>query len=258
MKRIAKCYGYGRHSTDKQELTQEAQEYRTKDYFHRNLRDRGVEWAGFYYDEAKTGSKPFSERPFGRTVFSIAQPGDHIVVAKLDRSFRSVQDGISVMEQLAGRGVIFHSLDLLIDTSTPLGKFFRNVLLSVAELERGFTSERVKEIVALRKREGKPYGKSCPVGWKIMGSRPDRYYRVDDNERMLVDRMQQCRSRGMSYEDIALWQMHLKDVQIKRIFPTRQQVKWALNARRANYPKIAGYREFNRLVKSGEIALRFA
>jgi DNA invertase Pin-like site-specific DNA recombinase len=259
MKRASapRCMGYGRHSTNKQALTREVQEFRCYDYWERNLKPRDVEWGGFYYDKATTGASAFSERPQGRLLFVGAVPGDHVVVAKLDRSFRSLRDGLSVMDQFHARGVIFHSLDLMIDTSTPLGKFFRTVVLAVAELERDFTSERVKDTISLRKREGRPYGKGCPVGWKVIGRKPHRSYRVDQDERILVDAMAQCRVGGMSYDDIALWCMRQKvSPGAKRPFPTRDQVKWAIMARAAGYPKIAGYKRFIQMVRSGEIALR--
>jgi hypothetical protein len=35
------CYAYGRHSTNKQELSQEVQELRTREYWERHLKDRG-------------------------------------------------------------------------------------------------------------------------------------------------------------------------------------------------------------------------
>lgn len=249
------CYGYGRHSTNKQELTQEVQEFRTYEYWERNLKPRGVEWGGFYYDAATSAKIPFSERQSGRVLFATVQPGDHVVVSKLDRPFRSLRDGIVSMEVFAARSVAFHSLDLLIDTSTPLGRFFRTILLAVAELEREFVSERVKETIALRKREGKPHGKGCPIGWKIMGQKPNRYYRVDEAERRLVDAMSYARKKGLSYDDIALWCMSQKTHPNKRAFTTRDIVKWAIRARRAGYPKATNYKEFHRMVKSGEITL---
>lgn len=258
MKNTPICYGYGRHSTNKQELTEEVQRYRCKDYFDRNLADRGYQWGGFFYDKATQGKVPFSERTQGRLVFTMARPGDALVVSKLDRSFRSLRDGIDVMEQLAARNVSFHSLDLLIDTTTPLGKFFRTILLAVAELERDFTSERVTETIAMRKREGLPHCRFAPVGWKIVGRKPHKEYRVDDEERRMVQAMAAGRTAGMSYEALAYWSVTQKQYPCKRTFPSREQVRWALNARLAGYPKVTNYKEFNRLVKSGEITLRKA
>jgi len=254
MSRTPTCYGYGRHSTNKQELTREVQEFRTHDYWERNLQHKGVVWGGFQYDKATSAKTPFTEREHGLQVYTLAQPGDHIVVSKMDRAFRSLRDGINSMDMFAAKGVTFHSLDLLVDTSTPLGRFFRSVLLAVAELEREFVSERVKETIALRKREGRPHSQSCPVGWKIVGQKPNRLYRADMEERGLVDHMQAMRSAGEAYDSIALWGMK-NSMPSKRQFTTRDLVKWALRARRAGYPKITNYKEFHRMVKSGEITL---
>lgn len=255
MSASAICYGYGRHSTKKQELTKEVQEFRTHEYWERILKPRGVEWGGFFYDAATSAKKPMSEREHGRVLFATAKPGDHIVISKLDRAFRSLRDGIISIENLSTRGVSFHSLDLQIDTSTPLGRFFRTILLAVAELEREFTSERVKETIELRKREGRPHSKACPVGWKIVGEKPNRYYRVDPAERRLVEIMAEGRKDGLSYDQLALWNMSQTLLDTKRVFSTRDLVKWALNARLAGYPKVTNYKEFHRLVRSGKIAL---
>jgi DNA invertase Pin-like site-specific DNA recombinase len=254
--RQAICYGYGRHSTNKQELTREVQEFRTYDHWERNLKDKGIVWGGFFYDPATSARIPFSERQHGRILHAVAQPGDHILVTKLDRPFRSLRDGIVSMEQWSDRGVIFHSLDLQVDTSTPLGKFFRTILLAVAELEREFTRERTRETVELRKRAGQPYSTGCPVGWRIVGEAPHRRYRTDEDERALVDEMARLRDDGASYDDLALWSMKQQSLPCKRTFPTRGQTKWAINARRAGYPKIANYKVFNRMVSRGEIKVR--
>lgn len=248
------CYGYGRHSTNKQELTREVQEFRTHEYWDRNLRPQGVAWGGFFYDAATSAKVPFSERAQGRSLCAILRGGDHVVVSKLDRPFRSLRDGIASMDMFHQRNVAFHSLDLLIDTSTPLGRFFRTILLAVAELEREFVSERVKETIALRRREGKPHGQGCPIGWAIKGKRPNRVYRVDEQERRLVAEMARLRKAGMSYDSIALWSMggHWPN---KRTFSTRDLVKWAIHARRAGYPKVTNYKVFHKMVASGEITL---
>jgi DNA invertase Pin-like site-specific DNA recombinase len=249
------CYGYGRHSTNKQELTQEVQEFRTHEYWERSLKPKGVAWGGFYYDKATSAKVPLTERPHGREVFVLAQPGDHIVVSKMDRAFRSLRDGIVSMDMFAAKGVAFHSLDLQVDTSTPLGRFFRSVLLAVAELEREFTSERVKETIALRKREGRPHGRSCPIGWRITGQKPNRQYRVDPSERALCDILAAKRAAGMSMEALAIYCLSQTDVACKRRFPTRDAVHWALLARAAGYPKITNYKEFRKAVSLGDVVL---
>lgn len=252
------CYAYGRHSTGKQALTREVQEHKCRDYWERNLRDRGVQWGGFFYDPATSARTPFSERAQGRMVHALAQPGDHIVVSKLDRPFRSLRDGITHMEQWEQRKVVFHSMDLAVDTTTPLGRFFRTILLAVAELEREFARERTSEVIQERRRQGVPHGNACPMGWKIVGKGKNRRYRVDEEERALCDELARRRRAGASLEDLAYWSFHQKTFPAKRTLPSRDQVKWALNARRAGYPLVVGYKKLNQMVRSGEIAFRSA
>lgn len=250
------CYGYGRHSTNKQDLTREVQEFRTQEYWQNNLQSRGVIWGGFFYDAATSARTPFSERPSGRMLHAIARPGDHIVVTKLDRPFRSLRDGVTSMEQWDARKVHFHSLDLQVDTTTAMGRFFRSIVLAVAELEREFARERTMETITLRRKQGVPFSRGCPVGWRTVGERPHRTYKTDEAERSLVDVMHGMYEDGDSFEEIALWSTRQKVVPTaKRSFPTPDQARWAIHARLAGYPKITGYKAFNRMVKSGQIAL---
>lgn len=247
------CYGYGRHSTNKQEMTQEAQEFRVKEYWERNLRPKGIAWGGFFYDAATSARVPFSERDGGRIVHATVQPTDHIVVAKLDRPFRSLRDGLVSIDQWTDRGVHFHSLDLQVDTSTPMGRFFRSILLAVAELEREFAAERTRETRLARQRQGLPHSRGIPLGWKVVGKGADRRYKVDPDERALVDVMDAMRDQGYSHDDIALWSMRQKIYPNKRVFPNRWQVRAALNAKALQYPKVTNYKRINRMARGEKV-----
>ena len=239
------CYGYGRHSTAKQEFTRAAQRAKVKDYWRRNLQRKGVRWGGFYYDKAVQGSVEFSEREQGRQVYALARPGDHVVVSRLDRPFRSVADGVKVIQSLSDRKVRFHSLDLLVDSGTPMGRFFVTILLAVAELERAFASERTSEIIAYRKKHGLPTGHRPPLGWKIVGSparnngdkRSTRRYVVDEQERELCEMIYELRKQGMSLEKIALWLMRQEQYPNKRRLDNYKAVEWAIAAKELGFPK---------------------
>lgn len=247
------CYGYGRHSTRKQGLTRAAQEQKTLEHWRQALREEGIAWGGFHYDEATSAGKPFSEREKGRMLYASAQRGDCIVVSKLDRLFRRLIDGVMTIEQLEQRGVRVIALDFPIDATNAIGKLIRNLLLSMAELERDLASERTEAVIEMRKAKGLPYSKGCPVGWKVCGEAPARYFRIDEEERRFVSRMTELREVGWSYDDIALWTM--KQGKVKRTFPTRDQAKWAIDAKAAGYPKISGYKAFRKMLRSGEIRL---
>jgi len=106
-----------------QGLTQEVQEKQLRAYYEAVLQSEGVLWGGFFYDKATSGGTPLTEREEGRRLWALAQPGDHVGWSKLDRAFRSVRDGAHQMHLFKQRGVHTHSIDLRIDTSTPMGQF---------------------------------------------------------------------------------------------------------------------------------------
>jgi hypothetical protein len=72
------CYGYGRHSTGKQAMTGEVQDFKCHDYWQQNLQHKGIQWGGFYYDPATSSCTPFSEREQGRVLHAVAALGEHI------------------------------------------------------------------------------------------------------------------------------------------------------------------------------------
>lgn len=201
---MAMFWAYGRHSTDKQSLTEESQREQLENYWKLHLKPKGVEWGGFLYDAAKSGSIPLTERPKGKELWVLAQPGDHVAWAKLDRAFRSVTDGSATMNLLKAKGIIVHSIDLNLDTSTPMGAFIFHVLLAFAELERCHASTRTSEAMAIRKSNGLAYCGMTPIGWKI---RPDAYGSTvvpDLDERAFVAQLHESWKGGETVEKIVL------------------------------------------------------
>lgn len=243
------CYAYGRHSTVKQEYTKRAQWEKLKQYWRANLKRKGVRWGGFFYDKAVSGATEFSERPRGREVYAVARPGDYIIVSRLDRPFRSVADGVRIIQALQDRKVTFLSLDLPISSEGLMGKFFFTILLAVAELERGFASERTKEVNAMRRKLGLPAGVHCPMGWKIVGRkayeghRSTRRYMIDPAERVLAEVIRDKYRGGMAIDQIALWLWRQKEYPNKRPLDNHRAVLWAVAAHEMEYPKVASGKE---------------
>ena len=248
------AFAYGRHSTKKQSLTRKTQLSLCRRYYQNNLKHKGVRWHDFYYDAAVQGSKPFSERQYGRQVYAGLRPGDHFIISKLDRGFRSVVDGSATLDALANRGVVIHVCDLNVDTSTTMGRFFLNILLCVGQLEREFASERTAETIAYRKSRGLPYCYSAPIGWRITGKKPNRRYRIDATERRLCDELQRLKDDGWSQEDIADWCRRQNKFRNKRRFTDRTSVRQALLAREWGYPKLLNGKVMRKLAASGQIA----
>ena len=70
--------------------------------------------------------------------------GDTLVVWKLDRLGRSLYELIGLLDDLAAKGVAFHSLTESIDTTTPTGRAMWQMVGILAELERSLIKERTK------------------------------------------------------------------------------------------------------------------
>lgn len=103
--------------------------------------------------------KNVSGRPVFSALIKSLTEGDVLVVSKLDRFARSVEDAVSVASDLMSRGVRLVVLDLDMDFSSPIGKLVFSVLASVAEFERNMISSRTKDGLAAAKRQGVALGR---------------------------------------------------------------------------------------------------
>jgi DNA invertase Pin-like site-specific DNA recombinase len=101
-----------------------------------------------------------AHRPELRAALEYVREGDALVVWKLDRFGRSLQELIELVGDLKERGVEFVSLRESIDTTTPGGKLVFHVFGAVAEFERDLVLERtVAGLEAARargRRGGRP------------------------------------------------------------------------------------------------------
>lgn len=87
-----------------------------------------------------------------------------VLVHKLDRIGRSLQHLISLFAEFKNRGVEFISLTQNINTETPEGKMFWQLLGVFSEYERELIVARTKAGLERAKRQGKKLGR--PVGKK--------------------------------------------------------------------------------------------
>lgn len=250
---MSKAILYGRHSTDKQDLTHDVQHQMCMQYYDRELKAKGVAFGGWYYDPAVSSSIFMGERDVGRVVIASLQPGDHLVVAKISRSFRSLQDGTNTIAQLELRGVTIHAVDLPLDSRKASGRLVRNVNMVVDQYVREIASESQREIIAYRKSMGLPFSKGVPVGWLVVGEKPHRVFRVDYEERALCDRIAERYARGWTLERLAYWCSWQKEFPNKRVFSNRWMIRHCLHARAKGYPKIASYKVLRRMIRLGEI-----
>ena len=134
---------------------------------------REIEAAGFAIQpqravaETISGSLQASARPAFAKLLERLEPGDVLVVTKLDRLGRNAIDVRQTVEQLAGRGVRVHCLALGgVDLTAPAGKMTMQVVAAVAEFERDLLVERTQAGLARAKGEGKKLGRPARLSEK--------------------------------------------------------------------------------------------
>lgn len=114
--------GYARTSTVEQLAGLEAQE--------RDLKSAGAD-------------KLFSERVSSvakrvqlDAAIDYCREGDVLVVTRLDRLARSVEDLVRITRTLDDKRVTLRVLNMQLDTATPTGKLMLNLIGSIAQFER--------------------------------------------------------------------------------------------------------------------------
>jgi len=113
--------GYARVSTDEQDLTAQRDA----------LEALGVGTSRIYVDHGLTGTN--RERPGLREAMAACRDGDTLVVTKLDRLARSLQDARAILEELTDRQVKLSLGGSVHDPTDPVGRLLFNVLAMVAE-----------------------------------------------------------------------------------------------------------------------------
>lgn len=109
------------------------------------------------YEEKVSGST--IKRPQLQEALKFLKKGDVLVVWKLDRLGRSLQDLIRIVQDLKDRGVGFRSLTEGIDTINPGGMLIFHIFGSLAQFERELIRERTLAGLEAAKKQGRKGGR---------------------------------------------------------------------------------------------------
>jgi DNA invertase Pin-like site-specific DNA recombinase len=89
------------------------------------------------------------------------EPGDVLVVTRLDRLARSTRDLLNILDAVAESGAKFRSLaDAWADTSSPHGELMVTILAGLATFERHLIKARTDEGRKRAKAEGVKFGRT--------------------------------------------------------------------------------------------------
>ena len=94
------------------------------------------------FTDHMSGAK--SNRPGLETAIEFVRSGDTLVVWRLDRLGRNMEDLITIVNRLNNRGVSFHSLqeNITMDKSSSTGQLMFHLFAAFAEFERTLILER--------------------------------------------------------------------------------------------------------------------
>ena len=133
-------YGYARCSTQSQDLE-----------IQRNaLLAAGCE----VVREEKVSGTSLKGRSELNTLLEFLRKGDELVVTRIDRLARSMRDLQNIVYELTEKGVHLSATEQSINTSTPEGKCFLDMLGVFAEFETRLRHERQMEGIKKAKEKG--------------------------------------------------------------------------------------------------------
>ena len=92
---------------------------------------------------------------------------DTVVVYKVDRLTRALNDFAKIVEIFDKRNVAFVSVTQQFNTTTSMGRLTLNMLLSFAQFEREVTGERIRDKIAASKAKGMWMGGNVPLGYDV-------------------------------------------------------------------------------------------
>jgi len=157
-------YAYIRVSSDKQ----------TVEIQRDMIKARGYSIDCWLCDEATSGMTDWKVRDI-RNAVQNGMPGDKIIVAELSRLGRSLKQILEIVEECRAKSItillIREGIEVCDDN--PFTKLLVSILGSLAEMERNLISQRTKDGLALKKKQGvvlgRPKGSGVGEHYKLLG-----------------------------------------------------------------------------------------
>ncbi len=162
-------WGYGRGSDEDQRNTPIVQCQYVEARIEA-LNGKAGKYGGFFCDQDTSGRKiAWIRRPAAKILTELLQPGDSIVVHRLDRIGRSLQDVPRLLAWLNLNKIDLYVCDQggqAIDYAGANSKFLVHVTAAAAQLYSDLNSERIRETFASLKARNLPWYGRPRFGWR--------------------------------------------------------------------------------------------
>jgi DNA invertase Pin-like site-specific DNA recombinase len=155
---------------------------------------KGLNLAEVFEDPGVSAGKPLARRPAGSRLLAAARKGRAVVVvAKLDRLFRSVADAANVIDDFDKKGIQLVAISEALDMTSPYGRAMAEMASVFAELERAMIRERTRSAMSVKRSRGERISGHAPFGWDF-GT--DGHLVINVREQQVIGLMQRRRRMG--------------------------------------------------------------
>jgi len=161
----------------------------------------GLDVVGVAEEAGVSGIKEAHDRPALTDALLMLKEGaaDVLLVARLDRLARQLTVQEAVLAEAWRYGAMVHAADygevLQDDPDDPMRTFVRQVMGSVAQLDRALLTKRMRDGRKAKKAQGGKAEGRYPFGWSKDGAVPA--------EQALVARVRELRTADMTWQEIA-------------------------------------------------------
>jgi len=194
-------YAYIRVSTAEQVDNSSMQEQRRQ--CKGNAITHGLYLSNFIEDAAVSGAVPFFERIEAKGVS--LEPGDVVIVSKLDRFSRDAADALNTIKTLKDMGVklIINGHGDVTDDSNIMARLMLEVMAVFAGHERRVIKARQKDGQAAKRARGGHIGGSAKFGYRVEGRGHNAVLVQDEAQQAALKDALAFRRGGLSLRHIA-------------------------------------------------------
>ena len=120
----------------------------------------------YFTDPGTSGTVSLQKREAGARMLDKLRKGDHIIVTRGDRLFRSAKNALEIAETLRDKGVELHLMDMggpVLNSS--VSRLVFGILMMVANMESERIGERVASVKEHLREQGRYLGGAVAVGY---------------------------------------------------------------------------------------------
>jgi DNA invertase Pin-like site-specific DNA recombinase len=121
----------------------------------------------YFIDPGTSGTVSLQKREAGARMLAQVERGDHIIVTRGDRLFRSAKNALEIAELLRDKGVELHLMDMggpVLNSS--VSRLVFGILMMVANMESERIGERVASVKDHLRKQGRYLGGAVAAGYR--------------------------------------------------------------------------------------------